>query len=235
MAVHEHAVATAGVNGAARHPCGDGRNGLGKIRIHRQFNGTGANDKADGRIVRGLQIGDGLGGGLAPKILNPHRIVRPVKTPEPIADQGSAGVGGVRLHGLYDVSGPGVDRRRTGPDGIGRAEGLQHHDRPTAARIGGRPGGPGMITARQTGLQIAPVGKTVIVIAEAQGKRDADLPEIGNAGNPLRPLFCDGQGGKQEGRQDGDDGDDDQQFNQRKAGAIPGPAGCRTSHGSRTR
>ena len=73
-----------------------------------------------------------------------------------------------------------------------------------------------MKTAGQAGFQIAPVGESVVVVVQADGKRDAYLAEIGNTDGLLAFTLCARQNRQKQRGKDADDGDDDQQFNQRE-------------------
>ena len=104
MAVQINAAASAGVNRVTRGAGRSGGDGIGEIRINRQFHVRGAVDQADGRIVGGGEIGYRLGFRLAPKILQAHRVIRAVKTPEPVTDGRRVGIGGSSLKDLDDLS-----------------------------------------------------------------------------------------------------------------------------------
>jgi hypothetical protein len=73
-----------------------------------------------------------------------------------------------------------------------------------------------MPAAGQTIFQIAPVGKMIFVVVEIHRKRKSDLFEVGKTDCPLAFLFRASERGQEQRGQNGDDGDDDKQFNQRE-------------------
>src|SRR5450755_1721401 len=60
MTVQEHPATAAAVNGATKQSGNNGRNGFREIWINHEFDIGGAVDGADGRVVGGLEISDGL-------------------------------------------------------------------------------------------------------------------------------------------------------------------------------
>jgi hypothetical protein len=71
-------------------------------------------------------------------------------------------------------------------------------------------------------LEIAAVGKLVVMIAEVKFPGDADLAELGTAGRGDALVFGATESGQEEGSQDGDDGDDDQQFDEGEGTSVHG-------------
>src|SRR5690242_15703617 len=65
-------------------------------------------------------------------------------------------------------------------------------------------------------------GQSVIGVSSVNQGSGLQLPHIIQAGNGLRPHLGLGQRRQQHGSEDRNNGNDNQQFNQRKTGAPPG-------------
>lgn len=60
MTVQKHPATAAAVNGATKQSGNKGRNGFREIRINHELDLSGTVYGADGRVIRGLEISDGL-------------------------------------------------------------------------------------------------------------------------------------------------------------------------------
>src|ERR1035438_8277410 len=67
----------------------------------------------------------------------------------------------------------------------------------------------------------APGGIYIITVTRINGATDIQLAKAVDALSPLRAFFRGSQRGQQHRRQNGDDGDDHQQFNQRESANLP--------------
>ena len=166
MVVQKDPAATACVDGSAFQSRVNGSDCVRKIRIYRQLHIHCSADQTNCRVIRRLQIRHTLRLGLSPKICLPHRIIRTVKTPKPVAHIWWIRVRRTRLQRLHHIAHGRIDGGGTGPEIIRRSRFFKNQRCPTSARIRWRPTCPWTITTRHAGLQIAPVWKTVFVIAD---------------------------------------------------------------------
>ncbi len=181
--VEEEAVAAAEVDGFSALGGRNGGDGARKIGVNGEFDITLAFGDADEGIRGGLEVGDKLFGGFAPRVIQGDGIGDLVEPPKPVVDAilGDLGVG------FEKTLGAGAGERTFG---LVWGEGF---DDPSASGIREGPVCPRAIAAFAGGFEVAAVGKAVIVVADVEGECHADLAEVRGAGGLFGRLFGAGE------------------------------------------